>query len=72
MGAPGHQHGEILVTDRGEAVARLTPETPGNDIPYFARRVLSPSFKKFSRGDDPAPGTDSTATISEDRKDRDA
>jgi antitoxin (DNA-binding transcriptional repressor) of toxin-antitoxin stability system len=27
------RHGEILVTDRGEAVARLSPEAPRKEVP---------------------------------------
>lgn len=63
-------HGEILVTDRGEAVARLTPESPRKDVPYFARRVLSPAFRKLTASGKRLRGTDSTEAISEDREDR--
>jgi prevent-host-death family protein len=66
------QHGEILVTDRGEAVARLTPEGPRKAVPYFARRVLSPAFRKLAASGRLSGGMDSTATISEDREDRGA
>ena len=64
------RHGEILVTDNGRAVARLTPEAPQKDVPYFARRVLSPAFLKLSRSGKSARGTDSTVAIAEDREDR--
>ena len=61
------RHGEIVVTDRGEAVARITPETPRPKRPYFARRVLSPAFRKLASTGKLARGTDSTVGISEDR-----
>lgn len=64
--------GEIVVTDRGQAVARLAPEEPRTEVPYFARRVLSPAFRKLSASGQPARGTDSTAAISEEREDRSA
>jgi prevent-host-death family protein len=65
-------YGEILVTDRGEAVARLTPEAPRQEVPYFARRVLSPAFRKLAASGRLSGGTDSTAAISEDREERGA
>ena len=65
-----HRHGEIVVTDRGEAVARLTPEMPRQEIPYFARRVLSPAFRKLAASGKLALGTNSTTAISEEREDR--
>ena len=65
-----HQHGEIVVTDRGEAVARLTPEKPRQELPYFARRVLSPAFRKLAASGKLSLGTDSTTAISEEREDR--
>lgn len=64
------RHGEIVVTDRGEAVARLTPETPCEEAPYFARRTLSPAFRRLAASGKLARGTDSTVAISEDREDR--
>ena len=66
------QHGEILVTDHGEPVARLTPEVPRQDVPYFARRALSPAFRKLAASGRLSRGTDSTAAISADREDRGA
>jgi len=64
------RHGEILVTDRGAAVARLSPESPRMEVPYFARRVLLPAFRRMAASGRPSSGTDSTAAISEDRNDR--
>ncbi len=61
------RHGEIVVTDRGEAVARLTPETAEPERPYFARRVLLPAFRKLAMTGKLSRGTDSTVGISEDR-----
>jgi antitoxin (DNA-binding transcriptional repressor) of toxin-antitoxin stability system len=63
------RHGEIVVTDRGEAVARLTPEAPRQEAPYFARRVWSPAFRRLAASGKLARGTDSTVAISEDRED---
>ena len=57
--------GEIYVTDRGKTVAKLVPQQPETEVPYFARRKLTPAFKKIMhklKG-----GTDSTIAISEDR-----
>lgn len=64
------RHGEIVVTDRGEAIARITPEKPLPEVPYFARRVLSPAFQKLARSGKLGRGTDSTTAISEEREDR--
>jgi antitoxin (DNA-binding transcriptional repressor) of toxin-antitoxin stability system len=61
------RHGQIVVTDRGQAVARITPETPALERPYFARRVLLPAFRKLSLTGKLSRGTDSTLGISEDR-----
>jgi antitoxin (DNA-binding transcriptional repressor) of toxin-antitoxin stability system len=57
--------GEIRVTDRGETIARIVPEAAAPEVPYFARRKLTPAFRKIMhelRG-----GTDSTQIISEER-----
>jgi len=66
------RHGEILVTDNGRTVAKLTPETESHDTPYFARRkFIKPSLKKsIESGNLGKGGTDSTKTVSEDREDR--
>ena len=60
--------GEIHVTDHGRTVAKLVPEEDQPEVPYFARRRLSPRFRAAMhrlKG-----GTDSTVLISEDREDR--
>ena len=57
--------GAIYITDRGKTVAKIVPEEPEPEVPYFARRKLTPAFRKIMeklRG-----GTDSTQIISEDR-----
>lgn len=66
------RHGEIVITDRGEAVARITPEATGLERPYFARRVLTLAFRKLAATGKLARGTDSTVGISEDRNEREA
>jgi antitoxin (DNA-binding transcriptional repressor) of toxin-antitoxin stability system len=62
----GH-YGEIQVTDRGHAVAKLVPKTSEPEVPYFARRKLSPAFRKLMESGKLRGGADSTITISEDR-----
>lgn len=62
----GH-FGEIQVTDRGHAVAKLVPQASEPEVPYFARRKLSPAFRKLMESGKLRGGTDSTTTISEDR-----
>ena len=57
--------GEIHVSERGRTIAKIVPEQPAHEIPYFARRKLNPQFRRIMhrlRG-----GTDSTQIISEDR-----
>jgi prevent-host-death family protein len=57
--------GEIYVTDHGKTIAKLVPQPQESEVPYFARRKLSPAFKAIMhklKG-----GTDSTIIISEDR-----
>ena len=57
--------GAIYVTDRGKTIAKIVPEEPLPEVPYFARRKLTPAFRKIMsklQG-----GTDSTQIISEDR-----
>jgi prevent-host-death family protein len=63
-------HGEIRVTDRGRMVAKIVPEAEPAEVPYFARRKMSPGFKKLHDSGKLGLGTDSTAGISEDREDR--
>ncbi len=62
-----HRHGEIVVTDRGQAIARITPEAAGPERPYFARRVLLPAFRRLATTGKLSRGTDSTLAISDDR-----
>ena len=62
--------GEIHVTDRGRVVARILPETGPSTVPYFARRKLSPAFKRLDETGKTGRGTDTTVAISEDREDR--
>jgi prevent-host-death family protein len=62
--------GEIVVTDRGQTIARIVPQPPQNEIPYFARRKMSPEFKRLWDSGKLRGGTDSTQIISEDREDR--
>ena len=57
--------GEIYVSERGRTIAKILPQMPAVEIPYFARRKLSRRFRavmeKFEGG------TDSTRIISEER-----
>ena len=39
--------GEIYITDHGKTVAKLVPPHPEHEVPYFARRKLSPAFRKL-------------------------
>ncbi|MGC2626503.1 MAG: hypothetical protein WA269_06675 [Candidatus Udaeobacter sp.] len=57
--------GEIHVSERGKTIARIVSHAPTPGVPYFARRKLTPQFRRTMhrlRG-----GTDSTQIISEDR-----
>lgn len=62
----GH-FGEIQVTDRGQAVAKLVPQGSEPAVPYFARRKFSPAFRKLMESGKLRGGADSTILISEDR-----
>ncbi len=62
----GH-FGEIQVTDRGQPVAKLVPQTTEPAVPYFARRKFTPAFRKLMESGKLRGGTDSTVIISEDR-----
>jgi len=66
------RHGEIRVTDHGQVVAKILPESEPSFVPYFARRqYLNPETKRLiESGCSGARGTDSTVAISEDREDR--
>jgi len=57
--------GEIHVSERGKTIARILPQEPTPEVPYFARRKLSPAFRKIMHRLE--GGTDSTQIISEDR-----
>jgi prevent-host-death family protein len=59
--------GEIFVTDRGKTVARIVPEHTEAKTPYFARRKLTPQFRKLMKGGKLRGGTDATRIVSEDR-----
>lgn len=63
-------HGEIRITDRGQVVAKIVPQSPETEVPYFARRKMTAAFKKLDRSGKTGRGTDSTVAISEDREDR--
>jgi antitoxin (DNA-binding transcriptional repressor) of toxin-antitoxin stability system len=65
------RHGEIRVTDSGRVIAKIVPETERPEVPYFARRKMSPAFKRvYQSGRLGTGGTDVTELISEDREDR--
>ncbi len=59
--------GEIHVTERGETIAKIVPQAPAHEIPYFARVANSPlvfaqswtSFKagQIARKSSPKTGT---------------
>ena len=57
--------GEIHVTERGKTIAKIIPQAPAHEVPYFARRKLSRRFRAIM--DKLEGGTDSTQIISEDR-----
>jgi antitoxin (DNA-binding transcriptional repressor) of toxin-antitoxin stability system len=61
------EHGEILVTDRRKAVAKILPEAGEMDTPYFSHRVISPAFRKLMDRAKLRRGTDSTQIVSEER-----
>lgn len=64
-------YGEIRVTDNGRIVAKIVPAVESRDVPYFAQRRMSPSFRRFYQGGRLGTGgTDSTQLISEGRADR--
>jgi prevent-host-death family protein len=64
------RHGEIRVTDSGRIVAKILPEGEPAQVPYFARRKLSPAFRRLDESGKTGRGTDSTIAISEGREDR--
>jgi antitoxin (DNA-binding transcriptional repressor) of toxin-antitoxin stability system len=54
------RHGEIRITDSGRVVAKILPETEPAEVPYFARRKLSPAFERLDESGKTGQGTDST------------
>jgi len=60
-------HGEILVTERGKALAKILPEADRKGTPYFSKRRMSPAFRRLLDRGRSRGGTDSTQSISEDR-----
>ena len=64
------RNGEIHVTYRGKTVAKIVPEHRKPAVPYFARRKLTPAFRRLMEGGKLRGGRDSTAIISEGREDR--
>jgi antitoxin (DNA-binding transcriptional repressor) of toxin-antitoxin stability system len=65
------RHGEILVTDSGDLVAKIVPEPKPRKVPFFAHRPMSREFKKLSESGKLGVGAiDVTEMISEDREDR--
>ena len=61
------KEGAILVTDRGKTVAKIVPQEETPQVPYFARRVLTPGFRKLMKSGRLRGGTDSTRMVSDDR-----
>ena len=61
------QFGEIHVTDHGKTVAKIVPQAAESGVPYFARRKLTPAFRKLMERGKLRGGTDSTQIISEER-----
>jgi antitoxin (DNA-binding transcriptional repressor) of toxin-antitoxin stability system len=57
--------GGVHVTERGRVVAKLVPASADPVVPYFARRKLTPAFRRQARF--LVGGTDSTALISAER-----
>ena len=57
--------GEIHVSERGKTIAKIVPHSTAARVPYFARRKLSPQFKRVM--DRLRGGTDSAQIISEER-----
>ncbi len=64
--------GEIVVTDNGQAIAKLVPEVAVPKPPYFAhRRFINRKMKRLiEAGELGRGGTDVTTLISDDRRDR--
>ena len=61
--------GEILVTDRGQCVAKIVAHSEPKTSPYFGRREVSVAFRRLSAAGKLRGGKDATEGISEDRED---
>lgn len=61
------KEGEIHVTDHGRTVAKIVPQHDAPGIPYFARRKLTPAFRKLVKSGKLRRGTESTRIASDDR-----
>lgn len=57
--------GEVHVTERGRIVAKLVPVQAQPAVPFFARRKLTPAYRKQARF--LTGGTDLTAIVSAER-----
>ncbi len=60
------QLGEIVITDGGQAVAKIQPVAISTELGSFRNRRLLPEFAALASK--PAAGTDVTELISEDRE----
>lgn len=54
----------VVVTDRGQPIATITPYEPDADRRRFAERELTPAFAAFQRK---SVAGDATTEVSEDR-----
>ena len=61
------KEGEILITDRGKTVAKIVPQEDTPELPYFAKRVFTPGFRKLMKSGRLRGGTDATRIASDDR-----
>ena len=59
--------GEIYVTHRGKTVAKIVPQQEPPEVPYFARRKLTPAFRTLMKSGKLRGGADSTRIVAEDR-----
>jgi prevent-host-death family protein len=59
------KEGGILVTDRGKTIATIVAQD--ESVPYFARRKMTPAFRRLMKSGKLRGGTDSTQIVSEDR-----
>lgn len=66
-----NRQGEIVVTNRGAAIAKIVPGVEETESPYFAQRKLLPGFRKLWESGELNTDSDSTMGISEDRDARD-